>query len=141
MGPQVHLKLTRQWALEEGFSETEAELIARSDISFDKLYPARASLVNLTRHFAPATWVWAEVYMRRAVRQGDLMLLGYALHCAQDGVAHGRVGTRHLSALAFKRPNPDVWESSPRGVLRRTESVTRSRLRRYLAQNSRPWRG
>ncbi len=133
MGPKVHLTLTRQWAIEEGFSEREAELIARADIGFDTRYPARASFENITRHFAPTVWVWSARYLKRAARWGDLMLLGYALHCAQDGVAHGRIGTRHLSALAFKRANPDAWETSPVGVQRRTEAVTRERLRRYRA--------
>lgn len=133
MGPKVHMTLTRQWAIEAGYSEHDAELLARADIGFDSRYPARASLVNITRHFAPTAWLWSAFYLRRAVRWGDLMLLGYALHCAQDGVAHGRLGTRHLSSLAFKRQSPDVWEASPSGVKRRTEAVTRARLRRYRA--------
>lgn len=133
MGPKVHMTLTRQWAIEEGFSPREAELLGRADLSFDSRFPARASLANITRHFAPSAWVWSACYLRRSVRWGDLMLLGYALHCAQDGVAHGRVGTRHLAAVAFKRQNPDMWETSPAGVQRRCEAVTRARLRRYRA--------
>ena len=133
MGPKVHMTLTRQWAIEEGFSERDAELVARADIGFDSRYPARASFTNITRHFAPAAWFWSASYLRRAARWRDLMLLGYALHCAQDGVAHGRLGTRHLSALAFKQQSPDMWETSPKGVQRRTEAVTRARLRRYRA--------
>lgn len=136
MGPQVHLTLTRAWAREEGFSEEEAELIARADIAFDTRYPVRASFVNMTRHFAPAAWLWSARYLTRAASWGDLMLLGYALHCAQDGVAHGRLGTRHLSALAFKRNSPDVWEISPAGIKRRCEAVTRQRLRRYRAMRA-----
>jgi hypothetical protein len=133
MGPKVHMTLTRRWAIEEGFSEREAELIARADIGFDRRYPVRVSLVNITRHFAPTAWVWSARYLKRAARWGDLMLLGYALHCAQDGVAHGRFGSRHLSALVFRRTSPDVWETSSVSVKRRTESVTRGRMRRYRA--------
>lgn len=131
MGPRVHLTLTRSWAREEGFSDREAELIARADIGFDTRYPARGSFVNIMRHFAPAVWVWSARYLARAAAWGDLMLLGYALHCAQDGVAHGRIGTRHLVQATGLRPNPDVWETSPEGVKRRTEAVTRERLRRF----------
>jgi len=136
MGPKVHMTLTRQWAIEEGFSERDAELVARADIGFDSRYPARASFVNITRHFAPSAWLWSAFYLKRASRWSDLMLLGYALHCAQDGVAHGRLGTRHLSALAFKRQSPDMWETSPAGVQRRTEAVTRARLRRFRTRRA-----
>ncbi|MGB4581706.1 MAG: hypothetical protein WBI91_07585 [Coriobacteriia bacterium] len=131
MGPQVHLKLTRIWAMEEGFSEREAEFIAHADSGFDRRYPARASFVNITRHFAPTAWIWSLRYLGLAARWGDLMMLGYSLHCAQDGVAHGRIGTRHLVQATGLRPNPDVWETSPAGVKRRTEAVTRERLRRF----------
>jgi hypothetical protein len=133
MGPQVHLTLTRAWAIEEGFSGPEADLIARADIGFDTRYPARASLLNITRHFAPTAWLWSARYLALAANWGDLMMLGYALHCAQDGVAHGRLGTRHLVQTTGLRPNPDVWETSPAGVRRRTEAVTRDRLRRFKA--------
>lgn len=131
MGPKVHLTLTRLWAVEEGFSEHDADLIARSNLGFDARYPARASLVNISRHFAPTAWMWSARYLDLAVRWHDLMLLGYALHCAQDGVAHGRLGTHHLVQTTGLRPNPDVWETASPGVRRRTEAVTRERLRRY----------
>ncbi len=134
MGPHVHHKLTRAWAMEEGFSEREAELIARADIGFDRRYPARASFVNITRHFAPTAWLWSARYLALAMDWGDLMMLGYALHCAQDGVAHGRIGTRHIVQAMGLRPDPDVWETSPAGVMRRTEAITRDRLRRFRAQ-------
>lgn len=134
MGPKVHMTLTRQWAIEEGFSERDAELVALANLGFDARHPARASLANITRHFAPAAWLWSAGYLKRAARWRDLMLLGYALHCAQDGVAHGWLGTRHLSALAFNRQSPDSWEGSSLGVQRRTEAVTRARLRHYRAR-------
>jgi hypothetical protein len=130
------MKLTRQWALEEGFSEREAELIARADIGFDRRYPARATFVNITRHFAPMTWVWSSRYLRLAVRWGDLMMLGYALHCAQDAIAHGSVGEKHLVHMVGWGRHPDFWEPAPPGVKRRVEAVTRSRLRRYRARSS-----
>jgi len=131
MGPTVHLKLTHDLALEEGFSEDEAQLIAYADLDYDARYPARASLANITRHFAPTAWLWSAAHMMRALRGHDLQMLGYALHCAQDAVAHGRLGTRHLVAHAGLGVDPDVWETSPASVQRRTEAFTRERLRRY----------
>ncbi|MBN1192597.1 MAG: hypothetical protein JXA36_02740 [Coriobacteriia bacterium] len=133
MGPEVHKKLTRQWALEEGFSEREAELISLAGIGFDRRYPARASLGNITRHFAPAAWLWSRMYMRRAMRWRDLLMLGYALHCAQDAVSHGTLGEKHLEQMAGWGRNPDIWGTAPPGIQRRVEAVTRSRLRRYRA--------
>jgi hypothetical protein len=134
MGPRVHLTLTRRWAIDEGFTQDEAELIARANVTFDSRFPARSSLGNMSRHFAPTAWLWSAWYLGRARRWRDPLLLGYALHCAQDGVAHGRMGTRHLSALAFKRASPDMWEEASAGVQRRTEQVTRARLQRYRRQ-------
>jgi len=131
MGPTVHLTLTHDWAIEEGLSEAEARIVARANLGFDARYPAIASLANITRHFAPAAWLWSAAYFRRAVRWRDLMMLGYALHCAQDGVAHGRLGTRHLVYNAGIGVSPDVWETATGSVRRRTEAITRKRLRLY----------
>ena len=133
MGPRVHLHLTRQWAIEEGFSEGEARTIARADLAYDMRYPASASLPNITRHFAPTAWLWSASYFRRALRQRDLALLGSALHTAQDAVAHGRFGEKHLLLRAGWGKDPDVWESASAGIRRRIEAVTRRRLRRYRA--------
>lgn len=131
MGPEVHLKLTRAWAMEEGFSEFEAELIARADLGFDRRYPARLSFTNITRHFAPAAWMWSARYLQRALRWDDLEMLGYALHCAQDAVAHGSVGEKHLLMMAGRGRNPDEWAAAPDGVKRRIEVVSRERLRGF----------
>ncbi|MRS12175.1 MAG: hypothetical protein EG823_03780 [Actinobacteria bacterium] len=132
MGPHVHMNLTRQWALEEGFGEREAELVAVANLAFDSRYPARASFANITKHFAPTAWAWSARYLSIAVRGGDLMMLGYALHCAQDGVAHGRLGEKHLLTLAGLGRHPDFWDRAPRSVQRRIEAVTRHRLRRFV---------
>lgn len=131
MGPAVHVRLTRQWAIEEGFSGTDADAIAHANGRFDALYPARTSPANLTRHFAPTAWLWSRRYLGVAVYWGDLGMLGFALHCAQDAVAHGRLGQKHLLQLIGAGRDPDFWENLQPGVKRRTEAVTRARLRRY----------
>ncbi len=131
MGPEVHFHLTRRWALEEGFSAPEADLIASADVSYDVRYPASASLLNITRHFSPMAWLWSERYLRQAARGRDLRLLGWALHAAQDAVAHGRLGHRHLMLRAGWGRDPDVWELAQPSVRRRIETTTRRRLRRY----------
>ena len=131
MGPTVHLKLTRGWALEEGFSDAEAVRIAECDLEFDRRYRARDSFVNITRHFAPSAWMWSRHYFTLAVRVRDLEMLGYALHCAQDAVAHGTLGENHLLANVGLRREPDSWEAAPPGIKQRIERVSRQRLARY----------
>jgi len=125
------MRRTVLWAIAEGFAPEDAERIGRADVEFDSRYPARASLVNITRHFAPMAWVWSRRYFRAAVRARDLALLGYALHCAQDAVSHGTLGERHLLYLAGMGRHPDYWERAPLGIQRRIEAVTRRLLQRY----------
>lgn len=125
------MRRTVLWAIEEGFPPVAAERIGRADVEFDSRYPARASLVNITRHFAPWAWAWSRHYFWAATRARNLELLGYALHCAQDAVSHGTVGERHLVYLAGLGRQPDYWERAPLGIQRRIEAVTRQRLRRY----------
>lgn len=131
MGPTVHSILTRTWARECGFSTEDAGVIAQADLAFDTRYPARASLANITRHFAPWAWLWSRSYFRRAIATRDLVLLGYALHCAQDAVAHGTLGESHLLANVGLRREPDSWDAAPPGIRARIERVSRERLIRY----------
>lgn len=137
MGPDVHYRRTYVWAFEEGFSAVDAERVARADGGYDALFPARRPLTNITRHFAPAAWLWSAHYRRRAERHGDLALLGWALHCAQDAVAHGRLGQNHILLEMGLRRDPDVWDSAPEGVRRRVEAVSRAVLRRYSRATAR----
>lgn len=133
MGPEVHLRMTMKWAAEEGFPAEAAIAIAEADLSYDLRFPARASFKNITRHFAPAAWWWSGRHLREAILHGDLRMLGFALHTAQDAVAHGRLGHKHLLLRAGVGRDPDVWDSAPPGVRRRIEAATRDRLRRYLS--------
>jgi len=134
MGPEVHMRRTYLWAREEGFSHADAECVARADVDFDSRYPARKSLGNLSRHFAPSAWLWSRRYFDRAVRGRDLAMLGYAIHCAQDAVAHGGLGQKHLQQRAGLGRDPDDWESASAGVRRRIEVVTRRLLLRFAGR-------
>jgi hypothetical protein len=137
MGPDVHYRRTYAWALEEGFSAGDAERVARADAGYDELFPARRSLANITRHFSPGAWLWSAHYRIRAERYGDIVLLGWALHCAQDAVAHGRLGQNHMLLRLGLGRDPDVWDRAPEGVRRRVEAVSRALLRRYSRATAR----
>ena len=133
MGPDVHFRRTYALALEAGFGLDDAELVALADVGFDERYPARRSLVNITRHFAPWAWLWSEYYLHRAMRDRDLVALGWSLHTAQDAIAHGFLGEKHILLRLGLGRDPDVWEGAPSGVRRRIEATTRARLRRWAA--------
>ncbi len=133
MGPDVHLRLTFDLAIAEGFTRAEAASIASADSDFDARFPARVTPGNLSRHFAPAAWWWSRRYLREACVALDLERLGWSLHCAQDAVAHGTLGEGHVFRGLRIRRHPDRWDAAPPGIRRRIEAVTRDRLRRYRA--------
>lgn len=137
MGPEVHMRRTHTWALEAGFASAEAETIARADHEYDTRYPARRSFTNITRHFAPTAWLWSAHHFRTALSTLDLGMLGWALHTAQDAIAHGTLGERHLLQRAGLARDPDVWETAPAHVKRRIERATRRRLDRFLRERAR----
>jgi hypothetical protein len=139
-GPFVHFRLTMQWAIEEGLSEPDAELVGRSSLLVDELWPGSRKPL---RHFNPtASLLLAPMESRRAVafaRAGDreqaLTHLGYSLHSRQDAIGHGRLGLNHLvlyTGLPFR--DPDVWETMPPSVQARIERATRRELRRFIAR-------
>ena len=139
-GPRVHLRLTMEWAIDEGCAPDEAQAIANADIAVDELWPGSRIW---WRHFNPsASLVAVPLETRRAVRadlSGDraaaLTHLGRALHSAQDAVGHGRLGLNHLAwDVKILRRHPDVWETMPASVQARIERATRRTLRRFLAR-------
>lgn len=132
MGPVVHFELTRQWAEEAGFGD-DADRIARANVGLDWDYPARGSLANMSRHFAPTAHLWAMRYMALARKERSLEHLGRALHCAQDAVAHGVLGLGHLLYMAGLARNPDNWDAAPERVRATIERRTMRMLRRYIS--------
>lgn len=132
MGPVVHFDLTRRWATEVGLGH-DAEHVARANVGLDWSRPARGSLGNMSRHFAPTAHLWAARYMSLALRERSPEYLGFALHCAQDAIAHGVMGMGHLRYMAGLGRNPDDWDAAPERVRARIEQRSTSMLRRFRA--------
>lgn len=143
-GPSVHFRLTMNEALAAGFSEGEAEAIARGDIGVDQRTPGR---VYWWLHFNPtASLIFAPLELRRAKRAdaagdraGALEHLGRCIHMRQDSIGHGRfVGLNHLlyDAKLFHR-HPDDWDTMPSVVQARIVATTRDALRQIPARPGR----
>jgi hypothetical protein len=126
MDREVHYEFTRRWAVQEGFTEDDAELVAASDWAVDDLYNVHESWHNKGYHFA-----WLGAYRRakrlsaEASEEGDLRKLGVALHCLQDAVAHGNLG--HL----YHWDGIDRWNARSPRVRARIEGRSRSMLAAY----------
>lgn len=139
-GPGVHFRLTMQWAIDEGLTESDAEEVGRADVSVDTLRPGKT---HWWLHFDPtASAMFAPLELRRAVRSaraGDrdaaLTHLGYSLHMRQDAVGHGRpLGLNHLMwDVHLLRRDPDVWETMPPSVQAGIERVSRRAISRFVA--------
>jgi len=123
----VHYELTKRWAIEEGFSEEDAETVAAADWGVDRVHHVR-EWRNKGYHFA---WLGARRRARRllagARRERDLVALGEALHCVQDAIGHGQLGhVWHWDGI-------DRWDERSERVRLRLERETRALLRTYLA--------
>lgn len=127
MNREVHYEFTRAWAIDEGFSEQDAEMIAAADWDVDRVFNVRVWR-NKGYHFA---WLGARrramLHLRRAVDDGDLVALGVALHCVQDAIGHGFWG--HL----WHWPGIDRWQHRSLRVRERVERESRRLLSSYLA--------
>lgn len=129
MNGAVHYGHTRRWALEEGFSDATADGVARADIGVDRKYPGN-QLRYWGWHFLLAgASLRAHVLNRRALETGDPLVLGEALHCTQDAIAHGLLG--HLKPFA----GIDTWEARSARVRRRIEDRSRRMLRDFLSRH------
>ena len=125
MNAHVHYRLTLQWALDEGLSATEAEAVARADVAVDREFPG-SMLRYKGWHFG---WFGARSRARRllaeAIRTSDPVLLGRALHCEQDAIAHGNLGhIVHYSGI-------DLWERRSEPVRRSIEAASREMIAAY----------
>ena len=139
-GSSVHLRLTADLAIEEGFAPADAHAIADADKLVDRLWPGNRIW---WRHFnPPASLILGPLELRRAVRAeraGDhadaLVHLGRSLHSRQDAVGHGRLGINHLMwDVRLLRRNPDDWDLMPPSVQARIKAATRRALRAFLAR-------
>jgi hypothetical protein len=136
-GIHVHLRLTMEWAIEEGLAPDDAQEVASADLMVDQLWPGHRVW---WRHFNPtASLVFAPLELRRALqarstgdREGALTHLGRSLHARQDAIGHGRFGLNHLAwDVGLLRRDPDEWELMPPSVKARIETATRRALRRF----------
>jgi hypothetical protein len=131
MNRHVHYTLTRQWAIEEGFSEDEAEIIAQSDVMVDQLYRWRG-LRNAKWH---ASLDFAHELLDAACRVHDLEKLGQSLHVVQDHAAH-RHGLGRIAGITYLNPKKhfDLWNDpvAPEQIAAEVEFETRWFLRAYL---------
>jgi len=130
VGPYVHFYLTRDWAREAGFGDA-ADRIALADITVDAENPARRSIGDFTRHFAPWAYLWVRYHFRAAVRERSLESLGRALHSAQDAPSHGVVGLAHIRYNLGLGRDPDDWDVAPERVRNRIRERSLRLLRRY----------
>lgn len=129
MNGAVHYGHTRRWALDEGFSAHDAEVIARSDIAVDRLHPVGYWPTNWGWHYAVAgANRKARELLRQAVFSGDLVLLGEALHCRQDAITHGWLGP------IGHWPGIDIWERRSQRIRDRIERASRELLSAYVRE-------
>jgi hypothetical protein len=125
LNPEVHYEFTKRWAIDEGFSEEEAEVIARADNDVDRVHHVR-QWRNKGYHFALlGADLRARRLFRKAVERRDLVALGEALHCIQDSIGHGAIGhVYHWDGI-------DRWDRRGERVRRRLERRSRTLLSDY----------
>ena len=120
MDREVHYELTRQWALEEGFTAEEAQAIADADWACDSRYIT--TLAHKRYHWPIfGSPIISRRRLGAARATGDLALLGESLHAAQDTIGHGVLGHfYHWPGIdRLERRNPQL-----RGRLeRRTKRI------------------
>ncbi len=126
---EVHYDLTRRWALEEGFSEEEAEQIAAADWACDAKY---IHTLSDKRYHWPifGSPVVALRRFKAAVGRRDLALLGESLHAVQDTLGHGVHG--HF----WHWPGIDRLEHRTPMVAARLERWSRRVLAAYRRRTS-----
>lgn len=132
MNAQIHYRLTLQWALEEGLSADEAEAVASANVGVDREFSG-SMLRHKGWHFA---WLGARRRARRllaeAVLTRDPVLLGRALHCEQDALAHGHLG--HI----VHYPGIDLWDRRSERVRNRIEMASRGMIVAFRDGRHRP---
>ncbi len=124
MNREVHHDFTLRWALETGFSLTEAQTIADANWACDRVH---TDLLGKRFHWPVfGSMLVARLRLRDAVRDRDLVALGEALHAVQDSIGHGFWG--HV----YHWPGIDRWGQRGVSVRARIESRSRHMLAEYL---------
>lgn len=122
--------MTRAWAVEEGLSALEAQVVAEACWDVDRIHNVHL-WKNKGYHFAA---LGARRKARRllavAVANGDLVALGEALHCTQDAIGHGFWGhVVHWKGI-------DRWAHRGPRVRARLERESREMIARYVASRA-----
>ncbi|MDP2182111.1 MAG: hypothetical protein Q8K99_06045 [Actinomycetota bacterium] len=128
---QTHERLTRQWALEAGFSRHEADELALWNGRVDRAFPGRKLRYKRFHLVLWGAGRLAEEYLRVAVDERSLAHLGVALHCAQDAIGHGIVGS------VIHWPGLDAWERRSERIRTRIEAESKRLMRLYRAPEPR----
>lgn len=121
----THARITRQWALEAGFTQDEADELAKWNVAVDHAFPGRRFRY---KRFHLVLWGarrLAEEYLQAAVDERSLPYLGVALHCVQDAIGHGIVGS------VVHWPWLDAWEKRSERVRTRIEVESKRLMRAY----------
>lgn len=97
MGKIIHFDKTYEWALEMGFSKTEAKKIARANLCVDER--KRGKRYERGRHTntrllsrldgRPSQLIYADRHLEAAIGNNSLEELGTGLHSLQDWIGHG----------------------------------------------------
>ena len=125
MNRYVHEELTRQWALDTGFSAEDASTIARWDWNVDVGWPGRPWRNKRYHHLLWGGPRLVRKYFACAVRDRSLPHLGVALHIRQDVIGHGLLGSLvHWPAM-------DRWESRSQALRIRIETESKQMLSAY----------
>jgi hypothetical protein len=123
----VHYRLTRQWALEEGFPPEEALAVGLMANAVDLTYPGSELRYWRYHYRLFGAERDARRHLRAAVAAGSLTELGIALHEVQDSIAHGWLGLlRH-----FIDPGTDLWDKRSPRVRALLERRSKELLRAY----------
>ncbi len=123
MDREVHHGFTLRWAVEAGFTDAEARVIADADWACDRVH---TGLLGKRFHWpALGSRAVARGRFRDAVRSHDLVALGEALHATQDSVGHGFLG--HF----YHWPGIDRWAQRGLRVRQRIEAESKRMLHEY----------
>ncbi len=123
MNKYVHFYKTKKWALEEGFSEEESELIAQAAVQIDRKLWSKP-----WAHFAFAgAYPAALILLWLSVRFKSLRFLGFSIHAVQDVITHGWIiPWRHNHYEKI-----DDWQEASEEMKKRIKESTKIFLKKY----------
>lgn len=123
----VHYDLTRRWAVDVGFTDEEAEELARWDVRTDRGFRGKDAWSHKKYHLVPfGSRKTGLAYLAQAVEKRSLAHLGVGLHALQDTIGHGWLGS------VFHFGGIDMWDRKSPAVQARMEAETRRWLEAYL---------